>query len=67
MGEPFMGDVTVLEDDFPTWSKEPILVEPYLEEPPFVELCDASLVVGVAPSIDVIDPICTEPLDLTPI
>jgi len=30
-------------------------------------LCDKSLVVGAAPSIDHIDPICTEPLDLTPI
>ena len=34
MGKPYRGDVTVLEDDFPTWSKEPILVESHLEEAP---------------------------------
>ena len=62
MVEPYKGDVVVLEDDFPTWSKEPILVESYLEE-----LCDDSLVVGAAPSIDHIDQICTEQLDSTPI
>jgi len=43
------------------------LVEPYLEEASFEELCDDSLVVGAAPSIDHINPICSEPLDLTPI
>jgi len=32
MGELYRGDVTVLEYDFSTWSKEPILVEPHLEE-----------------------------------
>jgi len=40
------------------------LVEPYLEEVLFEELCDESLVVDAAPSIEHIDPICTEPLDL---
>ena len=65
MSEPYRGDVTVLEDDFPTWSKEPILVEPQLEEAPFEDLCDDSLVVGAIPSIDYTDPICTEPLDST--
>jgi len=43
------------------------LVGPYLEEAPFEELCDDSLVVGAAPSIEHIDPICAAPLDLTPI
>ena len=43
------------------------MVEPYLEEASFEELCDDSLVVGAAPSIDHINPICSEPLDLTPI
>jgi len=43
------------------------LVEPYLEEAPFEELCDDSLVVGAAPIIEHIDPICIEPLDLSPI
>jgi len=42
------------------------LVEPYLEEAPFEELCDDSLVIGAAPRVDYIDPICTEPLDLAP-
>jgi len=50
--EPYKGDVTVLEDDFPTWLKEPILVDSHLEEVPFKELCDDSLVVGAAPSTD---------------
>ena len=43
------------------------MVKPYLEEAPFEELCDDSLVVGVAPSVEHINPICTEPLDFTPI
>ena len=33
------------------------MVESYLKEAPFEELCDDSLVVGAAPSIDYIDPI----------
>ena len=41
------------------------MVESYLKEAPFEELCDDSLVVGAAPSINHIDLICTEPLDLT--
>jgi len=65
MGEPYTGDVTILEDDFPPWSKEPISVESHLEEALFKELCDDSLVVGAAHSIDHIDQICTEPLDST--
>ena len=64
MGELYRGDV--LDDDFPTWSKERILVESHLEEAPFEELCDDSLVVGAVPNIDHIDPICTKPLDSTP-
>ena len=43
------------------------MVEPYLKEAPFEELCDDSLVIGAAPSIDHISPICTDPLELTPI
>jgi len=43
------------------------LVGPYLEEAPFEELCDDSLVVSAAPTIEHIDPIYTEPLDLSPI
>jgi len=67
MSEPYKGDVTVLEDDFPTRLKEPILVESHLEEAPFDELYDDSLVVGATASFDHIDPICTEPLESTPI
>ena len=59
MGETSRGDASSVEDDLPSWSGGLILVEPYLEEAPFEELCDDSLVVGVAPSIDHIDPICT--------
>ena len=43
------------------------MAEPYLEKAPLEELCDDSLVVGAAPSIDHIEAICTEPLDSTPI
>ena len=43
------------------------MVQSYLEEALFEKLCDDSLVVGAAPSIEQIDPIYTEPLDLTPI
>jgi len=42
------------------------LVDSHLEEAPFEELCDDSLAVGATPSIEYIDPICTELLDLTP-
>ena len=66
MGEPFRGDVRVLEHDFPTWSKEPTLVESHFEEAPFVELCDDSLVVSLIPRIELIDLICTKPLDFAP-
>ena len=66
IGEPFRGDVSVLEDDFPTWSIGPPLVELHLEEAPFEELCDDSFVVGAALSIEHIGSICTGPLDLTP-
>ena len=67
MGETSRGDASSVEDVLPSWSGGLILVEPYLEETPFEELCDDSLVVGTAPGIDRIGPICTEPLDLTPI
>ena len=33
------GDVSVLEDYSLSWSKELTLVEPHLEEAPFVEFC----------------------------
>jgi len=66
MGETSGGDVSVLEDASLFRSKELTLVEPHLEEAPFVELC-GDLVLGInTPSIEHIDPICHEPLDLTP-
>jgi len=67
MGETSQGDASSAEDVLLSWSGGLTLVEPYLEDAPFEELCDDSLVVGAASSIDHIDSICTEPLDLTPI
>ena len=67
MGETSQGDASSVEDVSLSWLGGLTLVEPYLEEAPFEGLCDDSLVVGAAPSIEHIDPICTEPLDLTPI
>jgi len=66
MGETSRGDVSVLEDASLLKSKEFTLVDPHLEEAPFVEFC-GDLVMGIdTPSIEHIDPICHEPLDLTP-
>jgi len=66
MGETSGGDVSVLEDASLIRSKELTLVEPHLEEAPFVEFC-GDLVMGVdTPSIERINPICNEPLDLSP-
>jgi len=66
MGETSGGDVSVLEDASLLRSKEFTLVEPHLEEAPLVELC-GDLVMGIdTPSIEHIDPICNEPLDVTP-
>jgi len=39
MGKIFRGDVSVLEDDSPVWSKELTLVVPCLEKHPFEGLC----------------------------
>ena len=65
IGETSQGDVSSVQDVLLPWSGELTLAKPYLEEAPFEELCDNSLVVGAAPSINHISPICTEPLDLT--
>jgi len=67
MCETSRGDTNSVEDVLLSWSGGLILVEPYLEEARFEELCDDSLVVGAACSIEHIDPIYTKPLDLTPI
>jgi len=66
-GETSQGDASSVEDVLLSWSGRLTLVEPYLEEAPFKDLCDDSFVVVAAPSIEHIDPICIEPLDLTPI
>ena len=65
--ETSRGDPSSVEDLLLSWLGGLTLVEPYLEEAPFEELCDDSLVVGATPSIEHVDLICTEPLDLTPI
>jgi len=66
MGETSGGDVSVLEDASLLKSKELTLFDPHLEEASLVELC-RDLVMGIdTPSIEHIDPICHEPLDLTP-
>jgi len=67
MGKTSQGDASSIEDILLSWSRGLTLVELYLEEAPFEELCDDSLVVGIAPSIEHIELICTEPLNLTPI
>jgi len=43
------------------------MVDPYLEDAPFEELCDDHVLVSAAPSIENIDSIYTKPLDLTPL
>ena len=42
------------------------MVKPYLEEAPFTEFCGDVVMGSTTPSIRLIDPICNEPLDLTP-
>ena len=66
MGETSRGDVSVLEDASLLKSEALTLVDPHLEEAPFAELC-GDLVTGIdTPSIEHINPICHEPLNLTP-
>jgi len=65
MGEPSRGATSVMEDVSLDWSNEFIVIEPYLEEAPFEELCGDDLIVSAAPSIGHINSICTKPLDLT--
>ena len=67
MGESSKGYASVIEDDSLDWSKEPSLVEPYLEQAPFGELCGDVMMGSATPSNRHIDSICTEALDLTPI
>ena len=67
MGEISRGDVSVVEDGSLTWSKALTLVEPHLEEAPFVEFSGDFVMGTDTPSIEHTDPICDEPLDLTPV
>jgi len=62
MGEPFRNDVSVMEDDLLTWSKEPTLLESHLEEAPFEELCDDHMRVGAAPSFEHMNLPCLDSL-----
>ena len=65
MGEISRSDVSVLEDDSLNQSKELTLVEPHLEEAPFVEFCDDIVMGSDTPSIEHTDPICSELFNLT--
>jgi len=67
MGEIFRGDTSVLEDASLVWLEEPVLVEPYLEEAPFKDLCGDIVMGSATPNIGLIDSICTKLLDLTPL
>ena len=60
--ESFRDDVSILEDDLLTWSKEPTLLESRLQQ-----LCDDHVRVGVAPSFKHMDLHCLDSLDLTPV
>jgi len=58
MGETFRGDVSVLEDASILRSKALTLVEPHLEEAPFVEFCGDVVMGTNTPSIEHTDHIC---------
>jgi len=67
MGEISHGGASSIEDDSLSWSEETLLVEPFLEEAPFEELCGDTMMGSFTPNIGLIDPIYTEPLDSMPI
>ena len=56
MGDISIGDVSVLEDDSLSWSKELTLVKPHLEEAPFEEFCGDVVMGTDTPSIKYTDP-----------
>jgi len=67
MGETSRRDSNVIKDVSLLRSREVTLVVPHLKEAPFVEF-DGDLVLNSdTPSIEHIDPICSELLDSTPI
>jgi len=67
MGTISRGDVSVLEDDSLSWSKELTLFEPHHEEGPFVEFCSDIVMGSDTPSIEHINPICSEIFNTTPV
>jgi len=67
IGETSRVDGRILEDASLVWSEVHTLVAPLLEEASFEELCGDIVMGSTTPSIRLIDPICNEPLDLTPI
>jgi len=67
IGEISRDDASVLEDVSLVWSEEPVLVEPCLEKALFEELSGDIVIGSTTPSIGLIDSICTEQLDLTPL
>jgi len=67
MGESSTGDANFVKDDLLDWSEDRTLIEQFLKEAPFEELCGDGMVFGIARSIEHIDPICTTSLDFTPI
>ena len=67
VGETSGGDVRTLEDDSLSWSEEPILGVPHLEEAPVVECVGEDVWDNDTHSIAHIDPICSELFDSNPI
>jgi len=67
MGETSRSDVNVIEDVSLLRSKELTLVVPHLEEAPFVEFDGDLALNSDTPSVEHIDPICSELFDSTPI
>jgi len=49
--ESSKGDASFVKDNLLDWSKELILIELFLKEAPFEELCGDGMVVGATPSI----------------
>jgi len=66
MGEISRGNVSVLEDDSLSWSEELTLVEPHLEEAPFVEFYGDVVMGTDTLALSILIPY-NEPLDLNPI
>ena len=62
MGESPRGGASFVEDDLLDWLGDIALLEPSYQD-----LYSDDVRVSAAPSIEHIDPICTKPLDLTPI